>query len=89
MVYYVLNRGVSLKEREDPAFVILSDWPLPRPADWLEIVNRPESEAELEALRHCVQRGAPFGSADWTATITKQLRIESSLRARGRPREES
>jgi hypothetical protein len=64
MVYHVLNRGVSLREREDPAFPILSDWPLARPADRLEIVNRPQSEAELDALRHCVQRGAPFGSAD-------------------------
>ena len=27
-------------ERDDPAFPILSDWPLPRPADWLEIVNQ-------------------------------------------------
>src|SRR5208337_1583869 len=25
-------------EREDPAFPILSTWPLPRPADWLQIV---------------------------------------------------
>ena len=80
-----LRRG----EREDPAFPILSPWPLPRPADWLEIVNCPQSEAELEALRRCVQRGSPFGSIDWTATTAKQLRIESSLRARGRPRKES
>ena len=75
-------------EREDPAFPILSPWPLPRPADWLEIVNCPQCEAELEALRRCVQRGLPFGSIDWTATTAKQLRIESSLRARGRPRKE-
>jgi putative transposase len=80
-----LRRG----EREDPAFPILSEWPLPRPANWLEIVNRPQTAAELEALRQCVQRGSPFGSADWTARTAKQLRIEPSLRARGRPRRES
>src|SRR5208282_6361314 len=71
-----------------PAFPILCPWPLPRPSDWLEIVNCPQSEAELEALRRCVQRGSPFGSIDWTAMIAKQLKIESSLRARGRPRKE-
>ena len=80
-----LRRG----EREDPAFPILSEWPLPRPANWLEIVNRPQTAAELEALRQCGQRGSPFGSADWTARTAKQLRIEPSLRARGRPRRES
>jgi putative transposase len=76
-------------EREDPAFPILSPWPLPRPSDWLEIVNCPQSEAELEALRRCVQRGSPLGSIDWTAMTAKQLKIESSLPACGRPRKES
>jgi len=75
-------------EREDPAFPLLSPWPLPRPADWLEIVDRPQSEAELHALRQCVHRGSPFGSAAWVAKTAKQLRIESTLRARGRPRKE-
>ena len=75
-------------ERDDPAFPILSDWPLPRPADWLEIVNRPQSEAELDALRRAVRRGCPFGSAVWTAETAKQLKIESTLHPLGRPRKE-
>ncbi len=73
-------------EREDPAFPILSEWPLPRPSNWLEIVNRPQCEAELNALRQCVQRGSPFGSAEWTAETAKRLRIESTLRPRGKPK---
>ena len=48
-------------EREDPAFPILSTWPLPRPTDWLQIVNQPQTEAEVAALRCCVNRGRPFG----------------------------
>ena len=36
---------------------ILSDWPLPRPRSWLQYVNRPQSEAELEAIRRSVRRG--------------------------------
>ncbi len=79
-----LRRG----ERDDPPFPILSPWPLPRPADWLEIVNRPQSEAELEALRRSVRRGCPYGSADWTGRTAKQLGIESTLRARGRPKKQ-
>ncbi len=49
-----LRRG----ERDDPAFPILSPWPLPRPADWLEIVNCPQSEAELcHTITESWQRG--------------------------------
>jgi putative transposase len=29
----------------------LSPWPLPRPRDWTDLVNRPQTEAELEAIR--------------------------------------
>ncbi|MGO9111112.1 MAG: hypothetical protein ACLP9L_17960 [Thermoguttaceae bacterium] len=58
-------------EREDQTFPILCDWPLPRPVDWLEVVNQAQSEAELKALRRCVRRGSPFGSADWSAGTAK------------------
>ena len=44
-------------EREAPAFPILSTWPLPRPTDWLQIVNQPQVEAEATALSCCVNRG--------------------------------
>jgi putative transposase len=71
-----LRRG----EREDPSFPILSPRPLPRPMDWLEIVNRPQSEVELNALRRSVRRGSPFGSADWIAKTAKQLGIEPTVR---------
>ena len=54
-------------EREDSAFPILSDWPLPRPSNWLEIVNQPQTEAELDAVHRSLRRGSPFGSADWAA----------------------
>ena len=75
-------------EREDLAFPILSDWPVQRPPDWLEIVNQPQTETELDAVRLALCRGAPLGSAVWTAETAKQLKIESTLRPRGRPRKE-
>ena len=84
-------RGSSLRraDREDPAFPILSAWPLPRPADWVRIVNEPQSEAELKALRHCVHRGCPFGEPGWVVQTAKQLRLESTLRSLGRPKKEA
>lgn len=73
-------------ERDDPAFPILSAWPLPRPANWIQLVNEPQTEAELEALRCCVNRGRPFGDPAWVAATAKQLGLEWTLRPRGRPR---
>jgi putative transposase len=37
--------------------VILEEGPRPLPGDWLALVNRPEREAELAALRRWVVRG--------------------------------
>jgi putative transposase len=66
----------------------LSDGPVPRPEPWLEWVHQPLTSAELEALRRCVNRGAPFGSVGWVKRTAQRLHLESSLRPRGRPRKE-
>jgi len=39
---------------------------VPWPENWLALVNRAQSEAEVAALRRCVQRGQPFGGESWT-----------------------
>ena len=64
----------------------LSAWPLPRPRAWGQYVNQAETEAELKALRHSVQRGKPYGREAWVSTTAEQLGLQSTLRARGRPR---
>ena len=65
----------------------LSDWPEPRPHDWLALVNRPQTEAELAAIRRSVARGQPCGGDIWVRKTACELGLESTLRARGRPRE--
>lgn len=65
---------------------LLSDWPVPRPRNWVAMVNAAQTEAELAALRHSVVRGAPFGDERWKQRVAKRLGLESSLRPRGRPR---
>ena len=60
--------------------------PLARPADWLAYVNQPLTPAEVEAVRHCIRRDAPFGGEPWVRKTARQLGLESSLRQRGRPR---
>jgi len=78
--------GRERSTTEETTFPILSDWPLPRPKDWLALVNEPQSEAELTALRRSVNRNCPYGNADWIARTAKSLGLESTLRSRGRPR---
>ncbi len=65
---------------------LLSAWPLPRPRDWRKVVNRPQSEAELKALRQSVQRGTPFGTTQWQVRTANRLGLEWTIRPRGRPR---
>jgi putative transposase len=67
----------------------LSTWPVPRPRHWREHVHAVQTEAELEALRRSVQRGAPYGTASWTASTVEQLGLHATLRAPGRPRKKS
>lgn len=73
-------------QKDDFAKQVLSDWPVPRPRQWLSHVQRPQTESELTALRRSVARGAPFGAADWTQRIAQQFDLEMTLRPRGRPR---
>jgi hypothetical protein len=48
-------------------------------------VNRPETEAELEALGRSAQRGTPFGEATWVVETARALRLERTPRPPGRP----
>jgi putative transposase len=74
----------SAEDRE-----LLAAWPLPRLAGWVEHVNRPQTEAELAALRRCVNRGSPFGSDSWSERTVRQLGLETTLRPRGRPKKQN
>jgi hypothetical protein len=59
---------------------------LPLPDDWVEQVNRPRTEAELEALHRAVLRGCPFESLVWQQRMAKRLGLEYTLRPPGRPK---
>jgi len=71
----------SIKEK-----AILAAWPLRRLAGWVELVNTPQTEAELSALRRSVNRGCPFGETSWSDEMVHRLGLESTLRPQGRPK---
>ena len=65
---------------------LLSDWPVAYPKGWCKLVNEPQTEAELEAIRRCVARGQPYGGEQWVRRTAEQRGLESTLRAAHRPR---
>ncbi len=71
------------RRRGRPDF--LSDGPMDRPSDWVRRVNRPETEAELEAVRKSMSRGTPFGAKPWQTQTAARHGLLSTLKPRGRP----
>ena len=63
--------------------LLLSEWPLPQPADWLDHVNAPQSQAEFERIQRAITHGRPLGDTDWAGVAAS--RIHMRLRPPGRP----
>ena len=61
--------------------------PVDRFDGWIRQVNEPQTDAEVEAIRTCVQRERPFGDLVWTNRTARELGLEFTLRGVGRPRE--
>jgi len=65
---------------------LLSVSPVTRPQNWQEIVDTPQSSAELEALRRCRHKNTPYGSDAWVDAAVASMGLESSMRGPGRPK---
>jgi putative transposase len=64
---------------------LVDDGPVAMPRGWRQRVQSPQAEAELDAVRLSIVRGAPFGAAAWQQRVAKRLGLQSALRPRGRP----
>ncbi len=67
--------------------VKLHGGPVLRRRNWLDWVNQPPGEAELDAMKVCISRGRPYGEELWQKRIVKRLGLESTMRPRGPPEE--
>jgi putative transposase len=77
------------RAQTDPKWAaFLGEWPVSRSRRWVEWVNKPQTDAELGALRQSVRRGQPFGAEDWVRRTARRLGLEGTLRPRGRPKTE-
>ena len=65
---------------------LLSEGPVTKPADWLRLVDQPQPDDEVAALRRCSFKCAPFGSDLWVLDVAAELGLISSLRGPGRPK---
>jgi putative transposase len=66
---------------------ILPPGPERRSPHSIDYVNEPRSELELTAIRRSVIRGCPLGDESWSAKTVARLGLESTLRPRGRPKQ--
>lgn len=62
-----------------------ADPPIAKPDRWSRWVNLPQTAAEVDAIRRCTSRNAPYGGKAWCARTAEKLGLESSLRSVGRP----
>ena len=68
---------------------LLSEWPIPKPAEWLTLLNLRTPAQELQRIQRSAARGAPYGSQSWVDRMVKDYRLEHTIRRRGRPTREA
>lgn len=61
-------------------------WPVLPPRDLTSWLRDGVSQSELTSVRASVTRRAPFGTPDWRQQTAGSAGMETTLRARGRPR---
>jgi putative transposase len=74
----------SLARAAEPP--LLDPGPAPRGPGWVEAVNAPVTEAECQAISESIRRNRPLGAEAWVHETARELGLQSSLRAGGRPR---
>ena len=77
--------GSRQRQRRTKA-TTLSEWPVPRPPDWIEQVNAALTIKEIERLNLSIDRGRPFGDTEWQIRTADRLGLEHTLRREGRPK---
>jgi putative transposase len=77
-----------LKHGDAQSRRLLSVWPIPRPRQWRSFVDKPQTQAEVDAIRNSVNRGTPYGNQDWSTQSAARLQLQHTLRSRGRPKKQ-
>jgi putative transposase len=57
-----------------------------RQRKWAEKVHQPMEEAIVDAIRRASATGLPYGDEAWVKRLAKRLKLDLTIRPRGRPR---
>ena len=66
----------------------LASYPAVRQRRWSAYVHRTPEEAELAAIRRSSETGLPYGETAWVDRLCRQLKLDLTIRPRGRPRKD-
>ena len=75
----------SLRPYAGPPALVPAPGPLPRPDNWIEICNTPQTGSEQDALRCSLNSGRPYGDDAWIKEASRQFGLPTSSTRRGRP----
>ncbi len=64
---------------------LLDIWPVEEPDNYLQDINRTESNETLDVIRCNVTKGKPYGTVSWVDQIVTRFKLQSTLRNPGRP----
>jgi len=73
------------RRRIEPAPAWLAEWPVDRPEGWTALVNRAQTDAEMQAFKKAMTKGEPFGDGAWKCLIMERMGLLPP-RPRGQPR---
>jgi putative transposase len=66
----------------------LAAYPAVRQRRWSAYVHQTPDEEELAAIRRSSETGLPYGAAEWVDRLCRRLKLDLTIRPRGRPRKE-
>lgn len=69
----------------DDGLPVLAEWPTPKPANWVTLLNLRTPTQELTRIQLGIARGAPYGSPAWVEQTVRKFDLEHTIRRRGRP----
>ena len=70
------------------AYDTLAAYPAVRQRRWSAYVHAEPEEAELAGIRRSSATGLPYGEAGWVNRLAGRLKLDLTIRPRGRPRKD-
>jgi len=64
----------------------LSKWPVSEPKNYLSFLNEQQTKEEEETIEKSIQRDCPYGEESWVSRVVREFGLESTVRAKGRPK---